>query len=370
MASADVINLAATLSSSARSASSDPNGTQTVEPQPALSLPDTETSSFSLMTGIPRTVYDDMPSSFFFGPSGYENIMINAQGLKLRRYFWPAPNPKCVLCFIHGHGAHTFFELLKGTGAGKPLSYEGSWVQEMNAQGISVASIDNQGCGRSEGLHGLRFYIESFDHYVNDVLQLSETLPASISTIDDGAEALPVFISGISLGGCIAFTAARRKPELFSGAVLLAPMLSLKRVARQGLNPYLRPLSAILSILAPAAAVVASDKNVLYPEIQALWDADPLSMHCKTRVRNANEYLRATETAMSSLESVEFPFLVFHSENDTMCDCDGSKSLYLKAKSEDKTLRLVNHMWHVLPKEPHNERILNEMIEWMIKRVE
>jgi acylglycerol lipase len=268
--------------------------------------------------------------------------------------------------FVHGHGAHTFFELLNGQGAGKPLSYEGSWVEQMNAQGISVAAIDNQGCGRSESLYGLRFYIENFDHYVNDVLLLSETLPASFS--NNGS--LPLFISGISLGGCIALTAARQAPELFAGAVLLAPMLSLKKVARQGLNPYLRPLSAVLSVLVPSAAVVATDKNPLYPDIQALWDADPLAMHCKTRVRNANEYLRATEAAMLSLDTVEFPFLIFHSENDTMCDCDGSKSLYLNAKSEDKTLRLVNQMWHVLPKEPNNERILAEMIEWMVKRAE
>lgn len=359
MASADVINLAqATLSSRPPPASAD-KPIETVEPQPPISiLPDTSSAT----TGIPRTVYDDMPSSFYFGARGFEDIMINAQGLKLRRYFWPAENAKSVMCFVHGHGAHAFFELLKGQGAGKPLSYEGSWVEQMNAQGISVAAIDNQGCGRSEGLHGLRFYVESFDHYVNDVLQLSQALPQNFSNN------LPVFMSGISLGGCIAFSAARRQPELFAGVVLLAPMLSLKRVARQGLNPYLRPLSAVLSVLLPSAAVVATDKNARYPEIQALWDADPLAMHCKTRVRNANEYLRATESAMASLEDVNFPFLVFHSENDTMCDCDGSKSLYLKAKSEDKTLRLVNHMWHVLPKEPHNERILAEMIEWMLHR--
>ena len=30
------------------------------------------------------------------------------------------------------------------------------------------------------------------------------------------------------------------QPELFSGAVLLAPMLSLERVSKKGLNPYLR----------------------------------------------------------------------------------------------------------------------------------
>ena len=358
MASADVINLAtSTLSSSIPSSSHDgDNSPKTVvEPHSPVSILDPS-------NGIPRTIYDDMPSSYYFGSRGHEDIMINAQGLKLRRYFWPAENAKCVKVFVHGHGAHTFFELLKGREPGQPLCYEGSWVQEMNAQGISVAAIDNQGCGRSEGLHGLRFYVESFDHYVNDVLQLAETLPSTFSNN------LPLFVAGISLGGCIAFTAAKRKSELFSGVVLLAPMLSLKKVARQGLNPYLRPVSALLSVILPSAAVVATDRNTLYPEIQAFWDADPLAMHCKTRVRNANEYLRATDAAMSSFHEVDFPFLVFHSENDTMCDCDGSKNLYLKAKSEDKTLRLVNHMWHVLPKEPHNERLLAEMIEWMLQR--
>lgn len=30
-----------------------------------------------------------------------------------------------------------------------------------------------QGCGRSEGKRGLRFFCESFDDYVEDVLQLA-----------------------------------------------------------------------------------------------------------------------------------------------------------------------------------------------------
>jgi hypothetical protein len=109
-------------------------------------------------------------------------------------------------------------------------------------------------------------------------------------------------------------------------------MLSLERVARKGLNPYLRPLSALLSWLVPGAAIVATDTNTLYPDIQAAWDADPLSLHINTRVRNANEYLRVCEKNMAELESAEFAFLCFHSENDTMCDPDGSKQLFMRAQ--------------------------------------
>lgn len=199
--------------------------------------------------------------------------------------------------------------------------------------------------------------------------------------------------------------------------------------------------------------------------------ADPLVMHGKTRIRNANEYLRITEQLMKGLEEADFPFMVIHSENDTMCDCDGSKQLYMRAKvgtpasrlgffstfgceapwqlyllaevgtlsvwlpgplvrpkgcswqrpgppmttilyiavaqadprrswlfapslrcskhsaplsvyalriprpaplpalqSEDKQLRLPNHMWHVLMREDGNEKILEEIISWILER--
>lgn len=35
---------------------------------------------------------------------------------------------------------------------------------------------------------------------------------------------------------------------------------------------------------------------------------------------------------LQRLEEATFPFIVFHSENDTMVDVDGSKALFLRAK--------------------------------------
>lgn len=56
---------------------------------------------------------------------------------------------------------------------GEPMQYEGSWAQMWNARGISLCGLDLQGCGRSEGKRGLRFFCESFDDYVADVLALA-----------------------------------------------------------------------------------------------------------------------------------------------------------------------------------------------------
>lgn len=321
----------------------------------------------AIFEGVPRTIYDDADPKTYLGQLGEEKVMINSQGLKLRSYFWPAPGqPKAAILFIHGHGAHIFFEILRLENKGEVPAYSNSWVERWNASGISVCGLDLQGCGRSEGARGLRIFVEQFEDYISDNIQLARSLKDQ-----PGFAGVPLFVSGISMGGNIALNCALQGylEGLFKGAALLAPMLSLEKVARKGLNPYLRPLSTLLSYVLPTAAIVATDRNTLYPAIQAMWDADPLVYHGKTRVRNANEYLRITEQVMSTLENVSFPFIVFHSENDTMCDCDGSKELFKRASTKDKTLRLVNKMWHVLVREEGNEIVHKDITDWVLHRV-
>jgi len=116
-----------------------------------------------------------------------------------------------------------------------------------------VCGIDLRGHGRSGG-HP-RCFIENFDaDYSDDV----RAFAASVRGCDLPAFArTPIFLVGGSLGGCIAMRAAIRDASLFAGLVLLAPMLSLEKVARQGLNWLLRPIGAAISLLAPAAAVRA-----------------------------------------------------------------------------------------------------------------
>ena len=41
----------------------------------------------------------------------------------------------------------------------------------------------------------------------------------------------------------------------------------------------------------------------------------------------------------------------------------------VRLQSEDKTLKLVNNMWHGLVKEDGNRELLQEIIQWMETRV-
>ena len=47
------------------------------------------------------------------------------------------------------------------------------------------------------------------------------------------------------------------------------------------------------------------------------------------------EYQRVTSHLMKNLDQIDFPFIVFHSEKDTMTDVDGSKALYAEASVRD-----------------------------------
>ena len=87
---------------------------------------------------------------------------------------------------------------------------------------------------------------------------------------------LPVFLTGISLGGCICLHAlldAPVRPPYIRGVALLAPMLALDGLSKRGINALLAPICAAVSAVAPAAKVARMPRNDLHPDLQALWDS-------------------------------------------------------------------------------------------------
>lgn len=200
------------------------------------------------------------------GSHGTQGTLVSpSTGIALRTYQWPAiATAKGVVIALHGHGSYACYEFLKSVGVGKPPVYRGSWVEALNAQGYTVVSLDLQSHGASEGLHGLRCYFSSFDHLVEDVAALATyvvcwcrrhmcvvqgTLSFRLSiTVVSHSElrstapyhTTPFFLMGESMGGGLATVTALRHASMFSGCVLLAPMLSLEKVSSKGINPYLR----------------------------------------------------------------------------------------------------------------------------------
>jgi hypothetical protein len=66
------------------------------------------------------------------------------------------------------------------------------------------------------------------------------------------------------------------KGKLFTGLALLAPMLSLEKVANSGMNRILRPVGFILNKLAPTLAIVSSPTSPFFPDLQLKFDSGEL----------------------------------------------------------------------------------------------
>jgi len=278
----------------------------------------------------PPSLYVNEPLSNQMGPVGVRSSMVNAQGLKLATYWWPATTdkPRAVIQLCHGNGAY-LMEFLRTQGIGKPLQYEGSWIQTWNRAGVSVCGHDIQGSGFSESLHGVRSYFESFDDLLAATLQMRRSV--SDAPVP-GFKGLPVFLVGISLGGCVTLKSALRNSSEWRGFVMLAPMISLEKVTQAGLNSYLLPLSNLVSWLFPTWQVAKVNRNPLYPDLQKEWDSDPLNFQGNTRARSAAEYIRATRELLPHLPETTFSWLCFHGDSDTLCDIDGSQMLLDQSK--------------------------------------
>lgn len=316
-------------------------------------------------------------------------------GIRLASYWLPAKDAKKakgIIVFVHGHGSYFLHEVGAISGPGKPPRYAGSWAEKLNEAGYSVCGIDNRGMGFSGGARGgLRCFTESFDDYVTDVAALasaavspprSSSSSFSIPVPHGFGPGLPLFLLGISLGGCISLHVAEgleKKDENnenlrrhFRGCVLLAPMLAIDALAARGLNRLLVHVGRLISVVWPTLGIAHGTKNELYPDLQAIWDADPLAWHRATRARSAMEYLRVTRALSADgcarLRAFKAPFIVFHGDGDTLTDPKGSRDLHAASESEDKTLRILEGRWHILTKEPGNGEVLREIVEWCDKR--
>lgn len=308
-------------------------------------------------------------------------------GIRLASYWLPAKDAakaKGIIVFVHGHGSYFLHEVGAIKGPGQPPRYAGSWAEKLNDAGYSVCGIDNRGMGFSGGARGgLRCFTESFHDYEADVAAFAS---AAVSPSTDSdfpipvpqgfGPGLPLFLLGISLGGCISLHVAEdlkkwncdNLQKHFKGVVLLAPMLAIDALASRGINRLLVHVGKVISIVYPTLGIAHGTKNELYPDLQAIWDADPLCWHKATRARSAMEYLRVTRALSANenerLKAFKAPFVVFHGEGDTLTDPRGSRDLHESSTSQDKTLRILKGRWHILTKEPGNDEVLKEIVEW------
>lgn len=264
-------------------------------------------------------------------------------GVMLYSRYWPAAEEaRAHLVLLHGYAEHI----------GR---YE--HVGEFFAShGISTHGFDQRGYGKSEGT---RAYINKFEEYTQDVDLFCQK-------VKEYAAGKPVFILGHSMGGIVS-----TYHEIMTGLELKGMILSGAGLHLGDSHPALLiKISGILGAVVPKLPTVTLQKSYISrdQEVVNKYLNDPLVYNRPTLARTGAEIIRAIEKIQASMEQVKLPVLILHGEADQLTDPEGSRQLYQRAASEDKTLKIYPELYHEILNEPEKETVMNDILNWVMAR--
>ncbi len=252
-----------------------------------------------------------------------------------------ATDPIANLVFIHGYTEH--------------IGRYTWMIHVLNQAGINVYLYDLRGFGQSEGE---RAYISHFDVYVADLIEYLQAISLS---------AHPSFLMGHSMGSLIAATyLSTNTSHPFHGYISSAGALKID----EGISPFLRKISGILSKIAPHLPTIKLDTNALSKdrsEVEA-YIADPMVYHGGAKARLGYEMLEAMKKIKLLFSKISTPVLILHGTSDKLADPTGSQWMYDGISSDDKKVVWLDGLYHEIMREPEKEMVMNHIITWIKER--
>jgi alpha-beta hydrolase superfamily lysophospholipase len=173
------------------------------------------------------------------------------------------------------------------------------------------------------------------------------------------------FLVGHSMGGAVALTYAIRHGDTIAGLVVSGPA-----VATEAVPAALKAITAALSRLAPNLPVFKIEDDAISRDPQVVLDYqnDPLNWPGKLPARTLGEIMRAMDTVPRDAAALRVPLLLLHGGDDRLCPPEGSRKVYARAGSADKTLKVYDGLYHEIFNEPEQAVVLDDLAAWLAER--
>jgi len=252
------------------------------------------------------------------------------------------PQPKAVVCLVHGHGEHT--------------SRYAHVAEAFGREGFILFGADLRGHGRSGGARG---HISSMEDFMLDI----DLVLVQARTRYPG---LPIILYGHSIGGVqVLHYGLLRKPNVkgviaTSSALHTAVENQFLKVMMAKVLGSLMPNTIIASGLEPKH--ISRDGKV----VQAYID-DPL-VHDKISLGFGKAMLDTTTWTLAHAGEFSLPLLLLHGKADMIAF--PSSSTEFAASLKDKcTLVLWDDAYHELHNEAEKEEVFKTATLWMDARL-
>jgi alpha-beta hydrolase superfamily lysophospholipase len=222
------------------------------------------------------------------------------------------------------------------------------------SQGFEVFAFDRRGSGVSAGL----------SNHATSWEELRDDLSRFVDMIEDRCGRLPSLI-GLSFGGLQALDFALTAPESVHSCVAMAPALDVS-----GTSPWLRRILPILARWFPTLNVDPGlDDSALTrdPGLCREYRADPL-WRPHTTPALAVLALQAIERVHQDAGRLKPPLLVLHGTADRVVPIHGTRAVFPRFGSADKTFIEIPGAFHALPIEPGSDEMAERIATWLKAR--
>ena len=273
------------------------------------------------------------------GTIGTSTLMVHQRPEIFYRY-WQVGAPATLL-WMHGLGAHSGWFIDIGN--------------NLAAEGINFYAMDHHGFGRSGGVRG---HVESWQTYLHDIDHMVDRIRQDVP---NGK----IYLLGHSMGGVFATHYAAAHQAKLGGVILLNPWIGDTAKVKLG-----QVLSIVAGGMRGSQKVVhfAESKATLgmtsNPDADALLQNDPYWVYARTKGFYWQILQMRTKT-LACAAKITIPALVLQADKDLSVTIPGTKRVYDRLASQDKTYTILPGYSHDSEFEPDHSHLDSSLVTWI-----
>lgn len=264
-------------------------------------------------------------------------------GLNIHTKYWKYPGEsQRVVIIVHGYAEHS-----------------GRYVhvaESLRDAGYHVYALDHRGHGQSDGV---RAHVTGHTDFIRD-------LKLFHGRIRENHPDATIFILGHSMGALITSQFIITYPDAVGAATIISLPIHMAKTQPGYVATIARVVSRVNSkiILLPAVenVVLTRDEEM----VQDLAN-DPLHYTGGARVSMGVYHIDIGKWVEERIPEIAMPILVIGGGADDFVPLSGTETLYEKASSTDKTLKIWEGMLHEPLNEIGREEVIETIIEWFNK---
>jgi acylglycerol lipase len=254
---------------------------------------------------------------------------------------------KGIVVYAHGYGDHGNSSIFQ------------SCSDKLVDSGFIIVAPDMPGHGKSTGIHG----------NFNSIDELVAAVDAAIDNIrrTEGFS-LPLYLFGASLGGTTVLTYALRHPQKIDGAAVACPLIRPHETTKPGW--FIVKAAQFLHSLIPWLPTAEGGNGKLCKDrsLEETWHRDELVYSGGMRVAAGLAMKHATEFLQQNIHRLSVPLFVQHGDADLVVDPAGSRELYERANTADKSIKMYPDRHHGFYIEEGYQAVLGDLIDWLTVR--